>query len=176
MSLRRENKRAVPEDSKSLLSAKDDKRNVSEVNTTARLHETSMATQGPSSKESPPSKPLERDALTEDKLSSQLAGFNLSNTQVQSSIHSHSQPEKRPAPTDSRRLNHHPQIIDEDTERFRLRLDELVNKFKFETLTEFMSAKRHLLDEQNTVVTQEKMIGESRYQSKCFEVAALSFS
>ena len=70
----------------------------------------------------------------------------------------------------AKKVNHHPQILDEDTERFKLRLDDLVNKFKLETITEFMSAKKHLLDEQSSTIMNEKMVAESRFQSKCFEV------
>lgn len=73
----------------------------------------------------------------------------------------------------AKKVNHHPQILDEDTERFKLRLDELVNKFKLETITEFMSAKKHLLDEQSSAIMNEKMVAESRFQSKCFEVTPL---
>ena len=70
-----------------------------------------------------------------------------------------------------KKVNHHPQILDEDTERFKLRLDEMINKFKLETITEFMSTKKSLLDEQQSHITNEKMINESRFQSKCFEVS-----
>ena len=73
-------------------------------------------------------------------------------------------------------LNHHPQILDEDTERFKVRLEDLVNKFKLETLTEFMTAKRNLLDEQANAIMNEKMVCETKYQSKCFEVSVESHS
>lgn len=70
----------------------------------------------------------------------------------------------------SKKVHHHPQVIDEDTERFKLRLEDLVNRFKLETLTEFMTAKRNLLDEQASVLNSERMVSETKYQSKCFEL------
>lgn len=33
-----------------------------------------------------------------------------------------------------------------------------------------MSAKKNLLDEQASTINQERMVSESRYQSKCYEV------
>lgn len=67
-------------------------------------------------------------------------------------------------------LSHHPQILDEDTEMFKMRLDDMTNRFKLETLTEFMSAKKNLLDEQQRILSEERLLNETKYQSKCFEV------
>lgn len=168
MDVSRELKKGQDSDpSRSLLSAREEKKAASEVNTTARHGDYSIATPSVSVKAQTAAKAMDRDEAKDEKLSSQLGAFNLSNTHVQSSLHSHV--DKKPPAAESKR-NHHPQIIDEDTERFKMRLEEMINKFKLETLTEFMSAKKNLLDEQANTIGHERMISDSRYQSKCFEV------
>lgn len=54
-----------------------------------------------------------------------------------------------------RKPNHHIQILDEDAEHFRNKLDEMINKFKTETMSEFMSMKRGLLEEQQETIDME---------------------
>lgn len=44
---------------------------------------------------------------------------------------------------------HTPQIIDEDTEHFKVRLEHLLNVFKTDAVSEFMGMKRSMLDDQN---------------------------
>lgn len=158
------------ENSKLSSLVKDEKKSLSEMENTSKVQDTTMATNLGLAREQKLAKTTEKKEPHEDRSQSQLGGFNLSNTNVNSSTVSQSQTKPRSAHIEDRRFNHHPQVLDEDTERFKIRLDELVNKFKFETLTEFMTVKKHLLDEQNSAISQEKMIGDSRYQSKCFEV------
>jgi hypothetical protein len=67
-------------------------------------------------------------------------------------------------------LHHHPQILDRDTEAFKNRLETLLNNFKLETMTEFMEAKRSLLEEQENVVDGQKATYDSRLQIKELEV------
>lgn len=45
-----------------------------------------------------------------------------------------------------------PQIIDEDTQHFRNRLQNLLNIFKTDAVTEFMSMKRSMLDYQKDTI------------------------
>lgn len=152
---------------KSLVSAREEKKAVSEVNTTARPGDYSLASQSVSQRAGLAQRAGDVGDLREDKSGSQLGALSFSNTQAQSASISLTDP-RRPV-VDIRR-NHHPQILDEDTERFKVRLDELVGKFRLETLTEFMAAKKHLLDEQASAIGQERTVTDSRYQSKCFEV------
>lgn len=69
-------------------------------------------------------------------------------------------------------LHHHPQIMDRDTEAFKNRLETLLNNFKLETMTEFMEAKRSLLQEQEDVVEGQKASFTSRLQAKELEVGS----
>ena len=59
---------------------------------------------------------------------------------------------------------HHLQVIDEDAEHFKAKLDNLINNFRTETLSEFMSIKRSLLEEQT-----EAIDSETRKYSKLLE-------
>lgn len=54
-----------------------------------------------------------------------------------------------------RKANHHMQILDEDAEKFKIKLEDMVNKFKSETMSEFMGMKRSLLEEQNEAIESE---------------------
>ena len=117
------------------------------------------------------------DASSTKLQETSLAGLNGSSKPPKASLNDSDIPHfsnNSKSQASSKKVNHHPQILDEDTERFKLRLDDLVNKFKLETITEFMSAKKNLLDEQSSAIMNEKMIAESRYQSKCFEVVSVS--
>lgn len=51
---------------------------------------------------------------------------------------------------------HHVQIIDEDVENFKRKIDILVKNFKTDSLKDFMSIKRHLLIEQKNTIEAEK--------------------
>ena len=46
-------------------------------------------------------------------------------------------------------------MIDEDTEHFKAKLDDLINKFRAETISEFMAVKRSLLEEQTDTIEAE---------------------
>jgi hypothetical protein len=50
---------------------------------------------------------------------------------------------------------HQLQVIDEDAEHFKAKLDNLINNFRTETLSEFMSIKRNLLEEQTDAIDSE---------------------
>lgn len=52
--------------------------------------------------------------------------------------------------------NHHPKMIDDDTERFKFRLDDMLNKFRLDTLNEFMEAKKGLLEDQISAISSER--------------------
>jgi len=41
--------------------------------------------------------------------------------------------------------NHFPQIIDQDTERFKLKLENILNIFKTDAVNEFLIMKRSML-------------------------------
>lgn len=70
-------------------------------------------------------------------------------------------------------LKHHPQVMDRDTENFKNRLENMLNKFKVETVSEFMEAKRCLLEEQATVLGGQKTQFEIKLRS--LEAEVLSF-
>lgn len=59
---------------------------------------------------------------------------------------------------------HQLQVIDEDTEHFKQKLDGLINSFRTETLNEFMSIKRSLLEDQTNAID-----GETRKYGKLLE-------
>ncbi|CAD8192834.1 unnamed protein product [Paramecium pentaurelia] len=51
--------------------------------------------------------------------------------------------------------NHAPQIIDEDTEQFKIRLEHILNVFKTEATSEFMTMKRSMLEDQKQTIKQD---------------------
>ena len=61
---------------------------------------------------------------------------------------------------------HHVQIIDEDVENFKRRLDIMVKNFRTDTLKEFMAIKRNLLIEQKTCIENEKQKCDALLSSK----------
>ena len=61
---------------------------------------------------------------------------------------------------------HHIQIIDEDVENFKRRLDIIVNNFRTDTLKDFMAIKRNLLIEQKTCIENEKQKCDALVSSK----------
>ena len=61
---------------------------------------------------------------------------------------------------------HHVQIIDEDVENFKRRLDIMVKNFRTDTLKDFMAIKRNLLIEQKTCIENEKQKCEALLSSK----------
>jgi hypothetical protein len=68
---------------------------------------------------------------------------------------------------------HHPQIIDEDVENFKRRLDITLKNFRTDTMKEFMSIKRHLLVEQKSVVDSEKQKCDALLSSKVDQIEHL---
>ena len=56
----------------------------------------------------------------------------------------------------NKEIYHHIQIIDEDVENFKRRLDIMIKNFRTDTLKDFMSIKRNLLIEQKSVIESER--------------------
>ncbi|KAM3142330.1 hypothetical protein pb186bvf_005487 [Paramecium bursaria] len=67
--------------------------------------------------------------------------------------------------------SHAPQIIDEDTEQFKLRLEHLLNVFKTEATSEFMQMKRSMLDDQKQTIKSETERYLQMYEQKTAELA-----
>ena len=61
---------------------------------------------------------------------------------------------------------HHVQIIDEDVENFKRRLDIMVKNFRTDSLNHFMSIKRNLLFEQKSIIESEKKKYDALLSSK----------
>ncbi|MCQ2816012.1 MAG: hypothetical protein MJ252_01990 [archaeon] len=61
---------------------------------------------------------------------------------------------------------HHVQVIDEDVENFKRRLDILVKNFRTDTLKDFMAIKRNLLLEQKSVIDSEKQKNDALLSAK----------
>ena len=61
---------------------------------------------------------------------------------------------------------HHIQIIDEDVENFKRRLDIMVKNFRTDTLKDFMAIKRNLLIEQKACIENEKQKCDALLSSK----------
>lgn len=68
---------------------------------------------------------------------------------------------------------HHVQIIDEDVENFRRKIDILVKNFKTDSLKDFMSIKRHLLIEQKNAIEAEKQKCDSLVGAKTDQIEHL---
>ena len=60
----------------------------------------------------------------------------------------------------------HVQIIDEDVENFKRRLDIMMKNFRTDTLKDFMAIKRNLLIEQKTCIENEKQKCDALLSSK----------
>lgn len=65
------------------------------------------------------------------------------------------QEESQALPKKTAKRYHQLQVIDEDAEHFKAKLDNLINNFRSETLSEFMSIKRSLLEEQTDAIESE---------------------
>ena len=68
---------------------------------------------------------------------------------------------------------HHIQIVDEDVENFKRRLDIMVKNFRTDTLKDFMSIKRHLLVEQKAIIDSEKQKCDAMLSSKIDQIEHL---
>ena len=63
-----------------------------------------------------------------------------------------------------------PQIIDEDTENYKTKLDYLINIFKNDTLSEFMGMKKVLLEKQTKTIKSETEQYLTMYETNKMEV------
>ncbi|KRX02142.1 hypothetical protein PPERSA_06337 [Pseudocohnilembus persalinus] len=70
----------------------------------------------------------------------------------------------------STRRNHLPQIIDEDTEHFKVKLDHLINVFKTDAISEFMSMKKSMLEDQKMQVKCDTEKYLNMYEEKANEL------
>lgn len=52
--------------------------------------------------------------------------------------------------TNTNTRNHAPQLIDEDTEHFKVKIEHLLNLFKTDAISEFMGMKRSMLEDQRS--------------------------
>jgi hypothetical protein len=68
---------------------------------------------------------------------------------------------------------HHMQIIDEDVENFKRRLDIMVKNFRTDTLKDFMGIKRHLLLEQKSIIDSERQKCEALLAAKTDQIEHL---
>ena len=68
-----------------------------------------------------------------------------------------------------------PQIIDEDTENFRIKLDHLINVFKNDALGEFMNMKKFLLENQVKTIKNETEKYLNMYEEKHNQVKFFFF-
>jgi len=68
---------------------------------------------------------------------------------------------------------HHVQIIDEDVENFKRKIDILVKNFKTDSIKDFMSIKRHLLIEQKNAIESEKQKCDSVVGAKTDQIEHL---
>jgi hypothetical protein len=68
---------------------------------------------------------------------------------------------------------HHMQIIDEDVENFKRRLDIMIKNFRTDTLKDFMGIKRHLLLEQKSVIESERQKCEALLAAKTDQIEHL---
>ena len=51
---------------------------------------------------------------------------------------------------------HHPQMVDEDVEVFKSKLEATLLRFKSEAFNDFMSIKRNILTEQTATIDKER--------------------
>jgi hypothetical protein len=63
-----------------------------------------------------------------------------------------------------------PQIIDEDTESYKAKLDYLINIFKNDALSEFMGMKKSLLEKQTKTIKNETEQYLTMYETNKMEV------
>ena len=57
-----------------------------------------------------------------------------------------------------------PQVIDEDTEHFKNRLEHLLNTFKTDTVSQFMSMKREMIQCQKDTIKSDTQKYLTMYQ------------
>ncbi|EAR95512.2 hypothetical protein TTHERM_00079160 (macronuclear) [Tetrahymena thermophila SB210] len=62
--------------------------------------------------------------------------------------------------------NHAPQVIDEDTEHFKVKIEHLLNVFKTDAISEFMGMKRSMLEDQRISVKNQTERYLQMYEDK----------
>ena len=65
------------------------------------------------------------------------------------------------------------QIIDEDVENFKRRLDIMIKNFRTDTLKDFLGIKRHLLIEQKSIIESERQKCEALLAAKTDQIEHL---
>jgi hypothetical protein len=70
---------------------------------------------------------------------------------------------------------HHVQIIDEDVENFKRRLDILLKNFRTDSIKDFMGIKRHLLTEQKNAIGSEKSRSDNIINIKDEQIDRLTY-
>ena len=60
--------------------------------------------------------------------------------------------------------------MDEDTENFKNKLDNLINIFKTNAISEFMDMKKELLEERDQIIKNETYRYVNMYENKTKEV------
>lgn len=68
---------------------------------------------------------------------------------------------------------HHPQLIDEDVETFKTKLDATILNFKNEAMKDFMGIKRNILQEQSNTIGNERNKYNALLSSKQNEIENL---
>lgn len=68
---------------------------------------------------------------------------------------------------------HHPQLIDEDVETFKAKLESSILSFKTDALKDFMSIKRNVLQEQSSTIDTERNKYLALLNSKQNEIESL---
>lgn len=63
-----------------------------------------------------------------------------------------------------------PQIIDQDTEQYKIKLDHLINVFKAEAVQEFMGMKKSMLEDQREKIKEETERYLTMYEEKANEL------
>ncbi|EGR33012.1 hypothetical protein IMG5_063830 [Ichthyophthirius multifiliis] len=98
-------------------------------------------------------------------------------SQVQSHIiedmQSQKQKKKQQNPLPYFQRNHNPQIVDEDTEHFKIKVEHLLSVFKADAISEFMGMKRSLLEDQKQQIKQQTERYLLMYEDKNKEVYIL---
>ena len=90
-------------------------------------------------------------------LNNNILEVNLSNMDLNDNDLSNiPQPSGQNESNNNQETYHHVQIIDEDVENFKRRLDIMIKNFRTDTLKDFMSIKRNLLIEQKSVIESER--------------------
>ena len=112
------------------------------------------------------SEPSIRGIVQETLKSNYLSNDVTENTSAVSTV----ERENEIAMTRPKTRNYFPQIIDEDTEQFKIRLEHLLNVFKSDAISEFMAMKKGLLEEQLKSIKKETDKYLKMYEQKYQEV------